>query len=315
METKIPYQFTAVPSKLFYCLDKNCKAMLFALIDLHNLYANPDGWFFRSNKDLQDDTDLSQNLVKVVLDTLYRAGIINVFSVGQGKGHASNRIHINFESFTRYEAYSFNDIRNNPELRINTIPYKDHFSPSYCERVGDSESERVSEASSESIGEKMTTILDTPTSLDTLTTSYSIDNLLKNITIEEDHSGIETSIPKGGIELPEVATPVVPKASLPSISVEEPGNTYSTSTDNLTEKQRLLDECLKYFLESWKEKVDIQLLKDNPQQFLENNEIKISALSQSILINAHRNISKQGIVLYLKDYVERQEFYQEHEKT
>ena len=70
-----------------------------------------------------------------------------------------------------------------------------------------------------------------------------------------------------------------------------------------------------YFLESWKEKIDIQLLKDNPQQFLENNEIKIGALSQSILTNTHRTISKQGIVLYLKDYVERQEFYQEHEKT
>ena len=187
METKIPYQFTAVPSKLFYCLDKNCKAMLFALIDLHNLYANQDGWFFRSNKDLQDDTDLSQNLVKVVLDTLYRAGIINVFSVGQGKGHTSNRIHINFESFTRYEAYSFNDIRNNPDLHIKTLPYKDHYSPSYCERVGDNESERVSETSSENLGEKMTTILDTP---DTPNTSYSIDNILDTI---EKPSAKETS--------------------------------------------------------------------------------------------------------------------------
>ena len=315
VETKIPYQFTAVPSKLCYCLDKNCKAMLFALIDLHNLYSNQDGWFFRSNQDLQYDTDLSQNLVKVVLDTLYRAGIINVFSVGQGKGHTSNRIHINFESFTRYEAYSFNDIRNNPDLHIKTLPYKDHFSPSYCERVGDSESERVSEASSESIGEKMTTILDTPTSPDTSNTSYSIDNLLTNITIEEDPSGIETSIPEGGIELPEVATPVVPKASLPSISVEEPRNTYSTSTDNLTEKQLLLEDCLKSFWEIYKEKVDIQLLADNPQQFLKNNEVKICALHQQILFKAHRDITNQGIVMYLKDYVGRQVPFQEHEGT
>lgn len=161
-------------------MDKNCKAMLFALIDLHNLYSNQDGWFFRSNQDLQYDTDLSQNLVKVVLDTLYRAGIINVFSVGQGKGHTSNRIHINFESFTRYEVYSFNDIRNNPDLHIKTLPYKDHFSPSYCEKVGDSESERVSETSSESIGEKMTTITDTIDTADTLNTSYSIDNITKD---------------------------------------------------------------------------------------------------------------------------------------
>lgn len=279
--------------------------MLFALIDLHNLYSNQDGWFFRSNQDLQYDADLSQNLVKVVLDTLYRAGIINVFSVGQGKGHASNRIHINFESFIKYEAYSFNDIRNNPDLHIKTLPYKDHFSPSYCERIGDSESERVSEASSESIGEKMTTILDTPTSPDTSNTSYSIDNLLNNIIIEEDPSGIETSIPEGGIELPKVATPVVPKASMPSISVEEPRNTYSTRTDNLTEKQLLLEDCLKDFINTYRERVDIQLLKDNPQQFYDSNEIKIVALSKQIFTKTQRNISKKGIVLYLKDYVER----------
>lgn len=277
--------------------------MLFALIDLHNLYANKDGWLFRSNKDLQDDTDLSQNLVKVVLDTLYRAGIINVFSVGQGKGHTSNRIHINFESFRKYEAYSFNDIRNNPDLHINTLSYKDHYSPSYCERLGDSESERVSEVSGETIGEKMTTILETSDTPDTLTSSYSIDYLLKNITIEEDPSGNETIIPEGGRDLPEEATPVVPKASLPSISVED------------TEKQFLLEECLKSFLKTYKEKIDIQLLENNPEQFLEKNEIKLTGLSQNVLLKTNRNISKKSIVLYLKDYVERQMFSQEYERT
>ena len=156
--------------------------MLFALIDLHNLYANPDGWFFRSNKDLQDDADLSQNLVKVVLDTLYRSGIINVSSVGKGKSHTSNRIHINFESFIKYEAYSFNEIRNNPDLRIITLPYKDHHTPSYCERVGDKESEGVSETLREDIGEKMTTILDTT---DTPDTSYSKENILYNTNTED----------------------------------------------------------------------------------------------------------------------------------
>ena len=319
METKIPYQFTAVPTKLCRCLDKNCNAMLIALIELHSLYANSDGWFFRSNKDLQDDADLSQNLVKVVLDTLYRAGIINVFCVGKGKGHTSNRIHINFESFIKYEAYSFNDIRNNPDIKIHTLPYKDHFTPSYSKNSGESKSEEMSETTSENLGEEMTTIIDTtntPDTSNTITNSYSIDTILNNIIIkEEDPSGIETDIPKESIDLSEEAMPVVPKASFPNKPVEGPRYSYSVSTDIRTEKQKLLDECLKSFLEDYKEKIDIQLLKQNPQQFYDYNELKIVALSKQILIKTQRNISKQGIVLYLKDYVERYELSQQHERT
>lgn len=313
VETNIPYQFTAVPSKLFYCLDKNCKAMLFALIDLHNLYSNEDGWFFRSNKDLQDDTDLSQNLVKVVLDTLYRAGIINVFSVGQGKGHTSNRIHINFENFRKYEAYSFNDIRNNPDLHINTLSYKDHHSPSYCERPGDSESERVSEVSGEVIGEKMTTILDTPETPDTLTSSYSIDSIIDTITIEEDPSGNETIIPEGSRDLPEEATPVVPKASLPSIQVDEPS--YSFSPRMSTEKQILLEDVLKSFLEYNQKSIDIQLLIDDCYQFMEKYNIRIGALSQSILFKINKRLSPTTIVMSLKDYVVEHGLPPPHEAT
>lgn len=140
-------------------------------------------------------------------------------------------------------------------------------------------------------------------------------NIDTDTEIDTEPTAEETSIPEGDTDLPEWATPVVPKASLPSISVEEPRYSYSTSTDNLTEKQLLLEECLYDFLESWKEKIDRQLLKDNPQYFLENNEIKICALHQQILFKAHRDITNQGIVMYLKDYVERQELYQEHENT
>ena len=290
--------------------------MLFALIDLHNLYANKDGWFFRSNKDLQDDTDLSQNLVKVVLDTLYRAGIINVSCVGQGKGHTSNRIHINFESFIKYEAYSFNDIRNNPDLHIHTISYTDHHTPAYCERLDESEGEGMSETTSESIGEKMTTIIDTTNTPDTINTSYSIDNILNTMIIEEESpSGIETNIPKGNRDFPEPATPVVPKASLPSISNEEPSYSSSSSTGMSTEKQILLEECLNSFIKSYGYTIDIQLLQDNQDQFLEKYYVKISALSQQILFKVHRELPKTSIVMYLKDYVEKHGITQDHEKT
>ena len=170
--------------------------MLFALISLYGLLSNKDGWFYRSNNDLQADARLSQNLVKATLDTLYRAGIINIQCPGKGKKHTTNRIHINFESFKRYEAYSFNDIRNNPDLLIDTIPYRDHFVPSYCENIGKSESETPSEE----VCENMTTIIDTIDSSNTINTSYTIENnILNNINTETE---IETSTLPDRLETP-----------------------------------------------------------------------------------------------------------------
>lgn len=143
--SQLDYKFAPVPNKLMRCLDVNCRSMLFALVDLNSILANDDGWFFRSNADLQIDADLSENLVRATLDTLYQAGIINIYSVGQGNGHKCNRIHINFESFVKYERYSFNDIRFNPDLKIKTVPYKNHYKPSYLgNEIGKEQGKKVS---------------------------------------------------------------------------------------------------------------------------------------------------------------------------
>lgn len=161
MSQQNDYQFVMIPQKLASCLDANCHKMLTVLIGLNSILSNEDGWFYRSNKDLQLDTRFSQNLVIATLDTLYQAGIVNIDSIGKGRGHRTNRIHINFESFKKYEHYSFNDIRNNPELWIETVNYKNHYSPSYCKEIG----------------KKVTTNTDTTDTLNTLDTKeYNIIN-------------------------------------------------------------------------------------------------------------------------------------------
>lgn len=165
------YQFVMLPQQLASCLDANCNKMLSTLLGLNSLLANEDGWFFRSNKDLQGDTRFSQNLVIATLDTLYQAGIINIDCIGKGKGYRTNRIHINFESFKVYEHYSFNDIRNNPDLWIETVSYKNHYSPSYCKREG----KELGNALGKGIGKKVTT------NTDTTNTSYTINTLNNNI--------------------------------------------------------------------------------------------------------------------------------------
>lgn len=169
MDQQNDYQFVMIPQQLSSCLDANCHKMLSTLLGLHSLLANEDGWFFRSNRDLQLDARLSENVIRATLDTLYRAGIINIDCIGKGRGHRSNRIHINFESFKKYQEYSFNDIRNNPDLWIETVKYKDHFVPSYM-RKSEEICESKCEGLCECICEKVST------NIDTTDTLYSIEN-------------------------------------------------------------------------------------------------------------------------------------------
>jgi hypothetical protein len=111
--------------------------------------------------------------VIATLDTLYQAGIIDVDCIGKGRGHRSNRIRINFESFKVYQQYSFNDIRNNPDLWVETVPYKNHYSPSYCKDKG----KEIGNTLGNRIGKKVTTNTDTTDTSNTSDTKeYNIIN-------------------------------------------------------------------------------------------------------------------------------------------
>ena len=187
MDPHCDYQFVMIPQQLTSCLDANCGKMLTTLLGLSSLMKKEDGWFYRSNKELQLDTRFSQNLVIATLDTLYQAGIINVDCIGKGRGHRSNRIHINFESFKVYQQYSFNEIRNNPDLWIETVPYKNHYSPSYCKDKG----KEIGNTLGNRIGKKVTTNTDTTDTSNTSDTKeYNIINnkedMLVNVIEDKD---------------------------------------------------------------------------------------------------------------------------------
>lgn len=183
MDQQLNYQFVMMPQQLSSCLDANCGKMLSTLIGLHSILSNEDGWFYRSNLDLQDDTRLSETLVRATLDTLYQAGIIDIDCIGKGRGHRSNRIHINFESFKKYQQYSFNDIRNNPDLWINTIKYKGSgFATSYSQKVRTNM--EVSQGTSQDISQNTSQKVRTNT--DTINTTYTINTIKDNISNKED---------------------------------------------------------------------------------------------------------------------------------
>lgn len=128
---KISYQFTAVPTKLMMLLDNNCRSMLFTLIQLSSCYANEDGYFFRSNSDLQAESNLSKNLVIVTIDTLYINGIVDVKCSGNKCKKIANYYKLNFDKILEYENISLEDTKN-PDNKITTLKYKNSdYVPNY----------------------------------------------------------------------------------------------------------------------------------------------------------------------------------------
>ena len=135
-ERKIDFQFTAVPSKLMTALDVNCSRMLFVLCQLADQFADEQGVFFRTNADLVEQSGLSEKLVRATLDTLYSKGVVQIWSVGKGKGKHSNKFRLNLEKFREFEGYTFDELKN-PELKITTVEgyNKKGYSPSYLKEV------------------------------------------------------------------------------------------------------------------------------------------------------------------------------------
>lgn len=122
----IDYQFTKVPTKLFLCLDNNCRSMLYSLIQLSTMFADEQGWFFRSNADLEAETGLSKKVMDGVLDALLVRNIIDFIPQQQGKGvKQTSRLYcVNFQSFLEYETIPIDDCIKNPKYRILTSDYK-----------------------------------------------------------------------------------------------------------------------------------------------------------------------------------------------
>lgn len=130
----LDYQFTAVPTQLMILLDVNCRSMLFTLCQLSSYYADKDGQFFRTNSDLAEESRLSQKLVIAATDTLYRNGIIDVWSVGKSNGKHSNYFKLNTSRFRDFERLSMDDLKN-PEYQIEMVNYREKgYTPSYLKK-------------------------------------------------------------------------------------------------------------------------------------------------------------------------------------
>lgn len=132
MARNIDYQFTAVPTQLFMCLDNNCRSTLFSLIQLSTYYETKngaafDGWFFRTNALLEEETNLSKNVLSGALDALYQARIVDIIpqEKGRSKTQGARKYRVNYDSFLKYQSIPIEECSClNPDYGIVTSDYK-----------------------------------------------------------------------------------------------------------------------------------------------------------------------------------------------
>lgn len=131
---KVGYQFTAMPKQLTHLLDVNLRSMLFSLVDASDYFADEEGWFYRSNADLQTDSAMSQNLVKATVDTLFIYSLLEVTCVGKGKKREPNGYRLNKDMFQFFESLDMNIDMHRPDNKIHTVGYKGSgYHPSYLD--------------------------------------------------------------------------------------------------------------------------------------------------------------------------------------
>lgn len=307
MVQQLDYQYAAIPKKLMYCLDRNCRSMLFALVDLADYYDT--NRFYRSNEDLQKDTDLSKNLVIATLATLYLSGLIDVNCIGKGTGRKTNIITVHTERFKNWEKYTFDEVRNLPELKINTVKYKGSgFKAPYMDKDVEASCYSVSQE----VSQKVNTIEET---IETQSTKENI--LYKDI--ENESQKVNTC--NNDSKLPTCKIDIVEEEKSLKEFEEESFKDMKDSFNIVSTKVNLNKEmttkgfiCCSNFVNTY-QNLDYQLLLNNPQQFLTNNDIKVSSLTQSITSSTGVFFSKQITIQLLKDYVELWINRQSQERT
>ena len=90
------------------------------------MYADEQGWFFRTNADLEAETGLSKKVMDGTLDALLQKRLIDFVPQQQGKGvkQTSRWYMVNYNIFLEYEPLSVEDCMKNPKYQIVTSDYK-----------------------------------------------------------------------------------------------------------------------------------------------------------------------------------------------
>lgn len=192
----INYQFTAIPTNLFYLLDNNTRTLLFCLIQSSTYFAKEDGFFYITKEAIGELTNLSVNVITAAIDTLYINGLVYVQTVGKSKGKYVNHYRVNFEEFRRFEDYTIEELKN-PSNKIEMVKYKNNYQPQYIKDYLDSNNEgkQVRKEERKQQRKKVITNIDNINNIENKDNINNIDNNINNI-IEEKENNIINDIIK-----------------------------------------------------------------------------------------------------------------------
>lgn len=166
---------------LFYLMDANCSKVLTTLVQMNSFYPKEDGYFECAYKTLELACGMSRPVIKASLAGLYLEGIVDVVSVGQGRGKHTNRYKVNVEKFKDYEKINLGIAIMTEDKPIHQVKYKgERFQVPWNEITSEKQSEKGTEKQSE---KKVTTNIDNIPNIENIdnTKEYNIIN-----NIEED---------------------------------------------------------------------------------------------------------------------------------
>lgn len=299
MDQQLNYQYIQVPINLFYLMDANCSKVLTTLVQMNSFYPKEDGYFECAYKTLELACGMSRPVIKASLAGLYLEEIIDVVSVGQGRGKHTNRYKVNVEKFKAYEKINLGIAIMTEDKPIRQVKYKgERFQVPWNEKPIEKQSEKGTEKQSE---KKVTT------NIDNIENIPNIENIDNTKEIKNDLQKVNTC---NEGKLPTCKIDIVEEEKSLKEFEEETMKDMKDSFNIVSSKVNLNEEmttkgfiCCSNFVDTY-QNLDYQLLLNNPQLFLTNNEIKVSSLTQSITSSTGVTFSKQITIQLLKDYVE-----------
>ena len=150
MEQHTDYQYIQVPMNLFYLMDANCSKVFTTLIQMNTFYPKEDGYFECAYKSLEMACGMSHPVIKACLAGLYLEGLIDVISVGKGRGKHTNKYKVIVEKFKDYEKTPVGIAIMTEDKPIHQVKYKgERFQVPWDNKPIEKQSEKGTEKQSE----------------------------------------------------------------------------------------------------------------------------------------------------------------------
>lgn len=292
MDQQKDYQFIQVPINLFYLMDANCSKVFTTLIQMDSFYPKEDGYFECAYKTLELACGMSRPVIKASLAGLYLERIVDVVSVGQGRGKHTNRYKVNVEKFKDYEKINLGIAIMTEDKPIHQVKYKgERFQVPWNEISSEKQSEK-----------KVTTNITSEKQSEKGTEKQSEKKVTTNIdNIENIDNTKENNISK---EISKIIGKGIGKKVTTNTDTLNTSNNIETIDNNIEIiEYEKCKESIMYFVH-YHDNYQYILLSYNKDKFMEKYRDSVVQLEKNIELKTGSTVSNEVILNYLYDYVQ-----------